>query len=358
MVPSQSDSPQPPLAMSDYDYDLPPELIAQTPIEPRDASRLMVVDSPSGRISHHHFRDIGAFLDPGDLLVLNDTRVIPARLHGRRPSGGLVEFLLLRRLADGSWEAMGRPGRRLRPGSTVSLFDSAGAATEQQVEVAGRLDDGLLSIRLPAEVEADLDRFGEMPLPPYIGERLDDPERYQTVYAVRTGSAAAPTAGLHFTQRLLDELSRQGVRIARITLHVGLGTFLPVKVEDARQHHMHREWYHVDAATLAAIRETERAGRRVVAVGTTSCRTLESLGAGVALDHDVTDWTDLFITPEHRWRLVDALVTNFHLPRSTLLLLVSGLAGRDLIMRAYAEAIHEGYRFFSFGDAMLIRRST
>lgn len=343
-----------PLPIADYDYDLPPELIAQTPVEPRDASRLMVVERATGAISHHRFRDIKTLLRPGDLLVINDTRVLPARLHGRRPTGGAVELLLLRRLADGRWEAMGRPGRRLRPGTPVRLLDHDGELTDETVLVAGRTDDGLFVLELPETVETRLAEFGEMPLPPYIHERLTDPERYQTVYAAEAGSAAAPTAGLHFTPELLATLEGQGVRIARVTLHVGLGTFLPVKVDDARKHPMHREWFHVSAETLAAIRQTRASGGRVIAVGTTACRTLESLGDAVERDEDVTGWTGLFIAPGHRWRLVDALLTNFHLPRSTLLILVSAFAGRELILRAYAEAVDQGYRFFSFGDAMLI----
>lgn len=341
--------------MADYDYELPDELIAQMPIEPRDASRLMVLDRANASIEHAHFRDIGRFLDPGDLLVINDTRVIPARLHARRQTGGLVELLLLRRLPDGHWEAMGRPGRRLHPGEKVQLFDVAGASSDRAAMIEGRREGGLFAVRLPEEVEQDLARFGEMPLPPYIHARLDDPERYQTVYAAAAGSAAAPTAGLHFTPELLTSLQAGGIQVARVTLHVGLGTFLPVKVEDARLHQMHQEWYSVPAATLAAIRETRVAGRRVVAVGTTSCRTLESLGVALGSEQDVSGWTGLFITPGHRWQVVDSLITNFHLPRSTLMLLVSAVAGRDFILRAYAEAVRQRYRFFSFGDAMLIR---
>lgn len=344
-----------PLWMADYDYELPPELIAQTPIEPRDAARLMVVDRASGAISHHVFRDITDLVSPGDLLIVNDTRVMPARLHGRRVSGGRVEFLLLRPLDDGCWEAMGRPARRLRTGTTVTLLDTDGKPTTQQVEVVGREANGLLRIRLPEAVAEHLADYGEMPLPPYIHERLTDPERYQTVFSHEVGSAAAPTAGLHFTPALLETLRSKGVRLARVTLHVGIGTFLPVKVEDAREHRMHQEWYHVPAETLAAIRETRAAGGRVIAVGTTSCRTLESIADQLDADEDLIGWTELFILPGHQFQVVDALLTNFHLPRSTLLLLVSAFAGRELILAAYREAIQERYRFFSFGDAMLIR---
>ncbi len=342
------------LLLSDYDYDLPEELIAQTPIEPRDASRLMVVHRSSGEIEHRRFYEIGEYLRPGDLLVINDTRVIPARLHGRRPTGGAAEILLVRRLEPGLWEALGRPMRRLRPGTAVDLVSPDGEPLGERVEVAGRRAGGLLAVRLPASVEERLGAIGEMPLPPYIHERLADPERYQTVYAREPGSAAAPTAGLHFTPRLLESLERQGVGIARVTLHVGLGTFLPVKVEDARLHEMHEEEYHVPAETLAAIRETKARGGRVVAVGTTSCRTLESIPHRLDSDEPVSGSTDLYIYPGFQFRVVDALVTNFHLPRSTLMLLVSALAGRELILRAYREAVRERYRFYSFGDAMII----
>lgn len=343
-----------PLPIADYDYALPQELIAQTPIEPRDASRLMVVHRATGRTQHRHFRDIGDYLRSGDLLVVNDTRVLPARLHGRRPGGGQVEFLLVRRLAPGVWEAMGRPGRRLRIGIEIPLLDREGWPSQQAAVVDGRREGGLFAIRLPEAVEADLGGFGEVPLPPYIHEHLSDPERYQTVYAHEAGSAAAPTAGLHFTAALLDQLQDNGVRIARVTLHVGLGTFQPVKVDDAREHHMHAEWYHVPVTTLAAIRQAHARDGRVIAVGTTSCRTLESLGDDLAAAQDVSGWTDLFIAPGHRWSVVDALVTNFHLPRSTPLILVSAFAGRDLILQAYQEAVRVRNRFFSFGDAMLI----
>ncbi len=342
-----------PLLLSDYDYELPPELIAQTPADQRDGSRLMVVDRRTGTFRHHAFPDIATFLQPGDLLVINDTRVLPARLHGRKQTGGNVELLLLRRLEPGLWEAMGKPGRRLRPGSVVHLLTRDGDLSESVAEIERRQDGGLFAVRLPMEVEDRLDRYGEMPLPPYIHARLNDPERYQTVYSEKMGSAAAPTAGLHFTPELLADLELRGVRIARVTLHVGLGTFLPVKVDDMRQHEMHAEWFQVPAGTRAAVQETKAQGGRVIAVGTTSCRTLESV-ASCEDDGDLSGWTSLFITPGYRWKTVDALVTNFHLPRSTLLLLVSALAGRDLILDAYREAIRERYRFYSFGDAMLI----
>lgn len=353
--------PQPPpaprLPIADYDFDLPPELIAQTPVEPRDASRLLVLDRSRGTIAHRHFRDILEYLNRGDLLVVNDTRVLPARLHGRRGSGGRVELLLVRRLGDGLWDAMGRPARRLPPGTTVDLEPSGAGVAMGTARIEERSSDGLLRVRLPDAVESRLGAYGEMPLPPYIHTPLADPERYQTVYAAEPGSAAAPTAGLHFTPQLLAAAGERGVGVARITLHVGPGTFLPVKVPDARDHPMHREWYRVPAAALTAISTTRARGGRVIAVGTTSCRTLESLSEmppSHPTDGDLAGWTALMIAPGHSFRTVDALVTNFHLPRSTLMLLVSALAGRDTILHAYQEAVRERYRFFSFGDAMLI----
>ena len=286
---------------------------------------------------------------------MNNSRVLPARLRGWRPSGGQAEILLLRRLGNQQWRALIRPGRRLKPGSEVVLADASGQKTELTASVVERGVDGQAIVLLPEVVERRLHEFGEMPLPPYIRARLSDPDRYQTVYADASGSAAAPTAGLHFTPQLMDSLRDQGVRIASVTLHVGIGTFMPVKVDDVRAHEMHAEWYDVPRNTFDAIRETRDRGGRVVAVGTTSCRTLESIEIGA--DHfDVcSGWTSLFITPGFEFRNVDALITNFHLPRSTLLLLVSALAGRDRIFNAYREAISERYRFFSFGDAMLIQ---
>jgi S-adenosylmethionine:tRNA ribosyltransferase-isomerase len=342
------------LLLSDYDYDLPEELIAQYPAEQRDASRLMIVNRGTDHLVHRTFRDIVEFLYPEDLLVINDTRVLPARLQGRRPTGGSVELLLLRQFQPGLWEAMGRPGHRLRPGSTVYLQTSDGREVDQVAIVERRLNDGLFMIRLPAEVESRLDTYGMMPLPPYIHQSLDDPERYQTVYAENAGSAAAPTAGLHFTPRLLARLKEQGIRVARVTLHVGIGTFLPVKVEDARSHQMHAEWFRVPFETRAAVRQAKEQGGRVIAVGTTSCRTLESIARSDQDEREVSGWTDLYITPGYQWKVVDALITNFHLPRSTLLLLACAFAGRELMLSAYEEAIRYRYRFFSFGDAMLI----
>ena len=344
-----------PLRLSEYDYELPPELIAQEPIEPRDAARLLVLDRRTGRIEHRIFREIGDYLQPGDLLVVNDSRVLPARLFGRRATGGQVELLLLQASSDGHWEALARPARRLRRGEVIAILPRESEHAQlAPATIVERLEEGRVLVQLPPEVLDALDRYGHVPLPPYIRRGLRDPERYQTVYARELGSVAAPTAGLHFTPELLERLQRLGVGLARVTLHVGLGTFKPVHVEDVRQHRMHAEWYHVPAETLSAIRSTRERGHRVVAVGTTSARTLESISDRLDEPGDLTGWTDLFIVPGHRWRVVDALITNFHLPRSTLLLLVCSFAGRELIFRAYREAVERGYRFYSFGDATLI----
>jgi S-adenosylmethionine:tRNA ribosyltransferase-isomerase len=343
-----------PILISDYDYELPPELIAQTPLERRDNSRLLVLDRARDQLEHHTFRDILDYLTPDDLLVVNDSRVIPARLHGWRPTGGQAEILLLRPLGEGRWEALVRPGRRLRPGSEIVLADRTGERTEAHVEIIERRPEGSAVVALPDAVADRLDEFGEMPLPPYIHERLTDPERYQTVYSRIAGSAAAPTAGLHFTPELLAEIRQRGVRIVEVTLHVGIGTFQPVKVDDVREHEMHDEWFHVPPEALAAIAETRARGGRVIAVGTTSCRTLESIDSDERPPEGLSGWTSLFITPGYQFHTVDALVTNFHLPRSTLMLMVSAFAGRERILSAYAEAVKSRYRFFSFGDAMLI----
>lgn len=358
------------LRISDFDYELPTELIAQTPIEPRDASRLLVVHRTSGQMEHRHFRDIGDYLRPGDLLIANQSRVIPARLLGRKAgSGGAVEVLLLSERSDlghDYWEALVRPGRRLREGAQI-LF---GDPTHLQAEVLERTEAGgrIIHFTLPEQeavasddpyavvgVRQRIDEIGRMPLPPYIHETLNDPERYQTVYARIQGSAAAPTAGLHFTPHLLELLQQQGVRVGFVTLHVGLDTFRPVEVEDVSEHKMHSEEIILDAETAALIQQTQREGGRVVAVGTTSVRVLES----VASLHNgqiepYQGQTRLFITPGYHYQVVDALITNFHLPRSTLLLLVSAFMGKTLMEEAYQEAIHERYRFFSFGDAMLL----
>jgi S-adenosylmethionine:tRNA ribosyltransferase-isomerase len=347
--------------ISDFDYDLPPERIAQTPIEPRDASRLLVLHRATGTMEHRHFHDIGEYLRPGDLLIANQSRVIPARLLGRRAeTGGAVEVLLLSERSDigpDHWETLVRPGRRLREGSRIVFSDEDGAEL-LQAQILQRTDAGGRIVRFWAEFETVrqcIDKLGRMPLPPYIHETLQDPERYQTVYARISGSAAAPTAGLHFTPRLLDELRGQGVRVGFVTLHVGLDTFRPIEVDDFREHKMHSEEIDVDEPTAELINETRRAGGRVFAVGTTAVRVLESVaafnGGQIRPYHGATR---LFITPGYRFQVVDAMITNFHLPRSTLLLLVSAFASKELIEKAYQEAIRERYRFFSFGDAMLM----
>ena len=365
------------LRMSDFDYELPQELIAQTPVEPRDSSRLMVVERATGRLTHRHFRDIGEFLHPGDLLIANQSRVIPARLLGRRAeTGGAVEVLLLSERPDlgaDTWEALVRPGRRLREGVRLLFGEESGPGSGpllegeilQRTEAGGRvvrlsLPEGSGAPFLPGvSVRERIEQIGRMPLPPYIHETLADPERYQTVYARISGSAAAPTAGLHFTPQLLDALRQQGVRVGFVTLHVGLDTFRPVEVEDVSQHKMHSEEIDLDAPTAELINETRRAGGRIIAVGTTSVRTLEGVAAvqGVGAGGKLEPYhgnTRLFITPGFHFQVVDAMITNFHLPRSTLLLLVSAFAGKPLIEKAYQEAIRERYRFFSFGDAMLL----
>jgi S-adenosylmethionine:tRNA ribosyltransferase-isomerase len=336
---------------ADFDYELPPDLIAQHPPAERDAARMLVLDPRSGAVTHAAVRDLPQYLDPGDLLVLNDSRVIPARLMGRRGDGGEAEVLLLRPV-DGEphrWEALLRPGRRLDAGSTVHFDDSPLAVTV--VDRTG--ETGIVRLNGVAEPLTEVRRIGQMPTPPYIKERLEDRERYQTVYAREEGSAAAPTAGLHFTPELLSALRDHGVGVAFVTLHVGLDTFRPVRVEDPAQHHIHREWYRIDEASAGSISEVRRQGGRVVAVGTTSVRVLESAATvrGVTAGDG---WTGLFILPGYRFRVVDAMLTNFHLPKSTLLMLVSAFAGRDRVLAAYAEAIQGRYRFYSFGDCMLI----
>lgn len=358
--------------ISDFDYHLPQELIAQTPLEPRDASRLLVMNRKDASIRHRHFRDIGDYLQPGDLLIANQSRVIPARLMGRRVgSGGAVEVLLLAERPDlgrDHWETLVRPGRRLRPGAMIEF--GSREKPKLRGEILQNTGAGGRIVRLmPAQnstsagddpydiltVRNLVDELGKMPLPPYIHETLADPERYQTVYARIRGSAAAPTAGLHFTSQLLEQLRRQGVRIGFVTLHVGLDTFRPVEVEDVSEHKMHSEEIELDAPTAELIRETRKGGGRVIAVGTTSVRVLESVASFCAGQVEpYRGATRLFITPGYRFQVVDAMITNFHLPRSTLLLLVSAFTGKEAMERAYQEAIRERYRFFSFGDAMLL----
>ncbi|MCD8117387.1 MAG: tRNA preQ1(34) S-adenosylmethionine ribosyltransferase-isomerase QueA [Oscillospiraceae bacterium] len=340
---------------SDFMYDLPEELIAQTPLERRDGSRLLVLDKDTGAVEHRHFYDLPEYLRPGDCLVMNDSRVIPARLFGTRPTGGAVEVLLLRDLGENRWECLTRPGRKMRPGTSVTFGD--GELTGVVESVAG---DGNRVLRFAYEgifLEI-LDRLGRMPLPPYIKAQLDDPERYQTVYSREPGSAAAPTAGLHFTNELLEKIRAMGVQECFVTLHVGLGTFRPVKAENVEEHEMHSEFCTVSPETAEIINRTRRQGGRIIAVGTTSCRTLESFAAPDGSIEPGSRWTDIFIYPGYRFKCIDALVTNFHLPGSTLVMLVSALAGRENILAAYQEAVERKYRFFSFGDAMFIGSMT
>ncbi len=338
---------------SDFLYDLPEELIAQTPIEPRDHSRLLVVNRVDNSIEHRHFYDLPGYLRSGDVLVINDTRVMPARLIGERmPGGGACEVLLLRQVSPVSWETLVKPGKKLKTGAKVSFGGGRLTATiEAPTDAGGRV------VRFDVAsgtLEAALDELGEMPLPPYIHEKLDDRERYQTVYARAVGSAAAPTAGLHFTPELMEKIRGMGVQIVPVLLHVGLGTFRPVKAEDVSEHKMHSEFYQVTEEAAEAVNRAKREGRRVIAVGTTSVRTLES-AAKDGLLASGSGWTEIFITPGYRFQMVDALITNFHLPGSTLIMLVSALMGRDETLRAYTEAVRLRYRFFSFGDAMLIQ---
>ncbi|HIQ87292.1 MAG TPA: tRNA preQ1(34) S-adenosylmethionine ribosyltransferase-isomerase QueA [Candidatus Scatomorpha gallistercoris] len=336
---------------SDFYFDLPEELIAQTPLEKRDSSRLMCLDRVTGEVSHRVFTDLEELLRPGDCLVMNDSRVLPARLLGTRESGGAVEVLLLRDLGEGRWECLTRPGRKTKPG--VKLSFGSGELTAEVESVA---EGGNRIIRFNYEgifLEV-LERLGKMPLPPYIKEELQDAERYQTVYSRELGSAAAPTAGLHFTRELLDRISAKGVRECFITLHVGLGTFRPVKEDEIEDHDMHSEFCIVPEETARIINETKAAGGRVVCVGTTSCRTLESFANPDGTMDAKSGWTNIFIYPGYKFKCMDALVTNFHLPESTLVMLVSAFAGREHVLNAYAEAVRERYRFFSFGDAMFI----
>ena len=341
---------------SDFYYELPPELIAQTPLERRDGSRLMVLDRETGAIAHRHFYELPDLLRPGDCLVLNNSRVLPARLLGHRePSRGAVEVLLLRDKGDGVWECLTKPGRKTRTGTELSFGDGELTAT-----VVGEREDGnkLVRFRYEGIFLEVLERLGKMPLPPYIREELEDGERYQTVYSKINGSAAAPTAGLHFTKELLQTIRDKGVPLAYITLHVGLGTFRPVKADEVTDHHMHSEFCMIDHETAELLNRTKRNGGRIVCVGTTSCRTLESFAKEDGTFEESSGWTDIFIYPGYRFKAMDALITNFHLPESTLVMLVSAFAGREHILSAYAEAVREKYRFFSFGDAMLIQTDT
>ena len=338
------------MKLSDFMYDLPEARIAQTPVEPRDHSRLMVLHRNSGEIEHRHFYDIVEYLNPGDVLVVNETRVIPARLYGERPTGGACEVLLLKQLGPKRWETLVRPGKKLRPGAQVIFGDGrlTGRVLEN-TDVGGRV----VEFECEGSFEAALDALGEMPLPPYIHEKLRDRDRYQTVYAKQDGSAAAPTAGLHFTPELLERIRAKGVEIVPVLLHVGLGTFRPVKAENVEDHEMHSEYFEVSEAAAARVNAARDRGNRIIAVGTTSVRTLESAAREGRLTATRGD-TNIFIKPGYRFQLVDSLITNFHLPGSTLIMLVSALYDREKILAAYKVAVDMEYRFFSFGDAMLI----
>ena len=335
----------------DFYYELPEELIAQTPLQRRDASRLMVLNRETGEITHKHFYDIVDYLKPGDCLVLNDSRVLPARLLGHRPTGGAVEVLLLRDLGDKKWECLCKPGRKMREGDQVTFGDGELTATVRQVQEDG---NRILEFHYEGIFLEVLERLGKMPLPPYIKAELADQERYQTVYSREVGSAAAPPAGLHFTKELLDKIRAKGVKTAFVTLHVGLGTFRPVKAEEVLEHHMHSELCMMNEKTAQILNETKTNRGRIICVGTTSCRTLESLVNEDGTFSAKSRWTDIFIYPGYEFKAMDGLITNFHLPESTLVMLVSAFAGREAVLNAYQKAVEERYRFFSFGDAMFI----
>ena len=337
---------------SDFYYDLPQELIAQDPLEDRSSSRLMHLSLKDGSIEHRHFTDVLDYMEEGDCLVINDTKVIPARLYGHKEeTGALIEILLLKRRENDIWECLVKPGKKARPGAKITFGN--GILKGKIIDV---VDEGnrLIQFHYEGIFEEILDQLGEMPLPPYITHKLKDKNRYQTVYAKNEGSAAAPTAGLHFTKELLEKVKEKGVNIAHVTLHVGLGTFRPVKVDDVESHHMHSEFYIVEEDQAKLINDTKKAGKRVIAVGTTSCRTLESATGEDGILKAGSGWTEIFIYPGYHFKMIDALITNFHLPESTLVMLVSALAGKENIMHAYEVAVEEKYRFFSFGDAMII----
>ena len=355
---TQTPSPAVPVGhrTADYYFDLPQELIAQDPLEDRSSSRLLVMDRNTGEVTHGTFRDILRYLHPGDALILNDTKVIPARLLGEREgTGASIEILLLKRMEKDVWECLVRPGKKLRPGARAVFGDGSLKAEILEVVEGG---NRLVRFEFEGIFEEVLDRLGEMPLPPYITHKLKDRGRYQTVYARYEGSAAAPTAGLHFTPELLDEVRALGVQTGFVTLHVGLGTFRPVKVDDVEQHTMHTEWYNVPEETADLINCTHQAGGRVICVGTTSCRTVESAADENGIVHAGSDDTSIFIYPGYHFKTMDGLITNFHLPESTLIMLVSAFAGREHVLKAYEEAVRERYRFFSFGDAMFIADHT
>ena len=335
----------------DFYYDLPEELIAQTPLEKRDSSRLLAMDRKTGAVSHHHFYDIIDYLNPGDCLVMNDSRVLPARLLGHRPTGGAVEVLLLRDLGNKCWECLCKPGRKMQVGNEVSFGNGELTATVKEVREDG---NRVVEFHYEGIFLEVLERLGKMPLPPYIKAELQDQERYQTVYSREVGSAAAPTAGLHFTKELLEKIREKGVNTAFVTLHVGLGTFRPVKAEEITDHHMHSELCMMNQETADLLNETRKNGGRIICVGTTSCRTLESLAAEDGSFHASSKWTEIFIYPGYQFKAMDGLITNFHLPESTLVMLVSAFAGRENVLNAYRIAVEQRYRFFSFGDAMCI----
>ena len=337
---------------SDFYFELPEELIAQTPLERRDGSRLLLLDKNTGALEHRHFYELPDFLEEGDCLIVNDSRVLPARLLGNRQSGGFVELVLLRDLGDGRWECLSRPGKKTRPGTELLFGNGELTAVVEAVAEGG---NRIVRFRYEGIFLEVLERLGKMPLPPYIREELQDSERYQTVYSRELGSAAAPTAGLHFTKELLGKIAEKGVSIGYVTLHVGLGTFRPVKEEEIEDHEMHAEFCVIPEETAELVTKTKREGGRVIAVGTTSCRTLESFARENGTLPAASGWTNIFIYPGYRFKCVDALVTNFHLPESTLIMLVSALAGREHVLNAYRCAVKERYRFFSFGDAMFIQ---
>lgn len=338
---------------SDFDFYLPEELIAQYPLEKRDYSRLMVLDKATGEIEHKHFYDVIDYLNKGDTLVLNNTRVMPARLIGEKAiSGGKIEFLLLKRIEGDKWECLAKPGKRAKIGTEFTFGEG-----KLKCKVVDIVEEGnrIIEFSYDGIFEQVLDDLGEMPLPPYITEKLEDRERYQTVYSKEQGSAAAPTAGLHFTKELLEKVKEKGVNIAYVTLHVGLGTFRPVKVDDVNEHVMHSEFYHLEEEDANIINETKKLGNKIISVGTTSTRTLETIGDENGFVKAQSGWTNIFIYPGYKFKVVDKLITNFHLPESTLIMLVSALSGKEKVMNAYNEAVKEKYRFFSFGDSMIIK---
>ncbi len=339
--------------VKEFYYNLPEELIAQHPLEKRDASRLMVLDKNTGSIEHRSFHDVIEYLNEGDTLVLNNTRVMPARLIGEKEeTGGRIEFLLLKRVEGDKWECLAKPGKKAKIGQSF-VFGNG----KLKCKVVDIIEEGnrIIEFSYDGIFEQVLDELGEMPLPPYITEKLDDKERYQTVYSKEKGSAAAPTAGLHFTNELLEEIKAKGINVAYLTLHVGLGTFRPVKVEDINEHIMHSEFYHLDKENADLINETKKRGNKIIAVGTTSTRTLETIGDENGFVREQSGWTDIFLYPGYKYKVIDELITNFHLPESTLIMLVSALAGKENVMNAYNTAVKEKYRFFSFGDSMLIK---